>query len=76
MVRSWWRLHPPLLLLITACLLPASWSESYGAVRAEYRQFAPGSEHLRLPPLLLYSLQMTSAFVRRSYLRLTLESMR
>ena len=73
MVRSGWRLSlVPAFLLVLAVLFAGERVE----VGAHYRQFAPGAEHLRLPPLLLYSLQMTSAFAHRSYLRLTLESMR
>jgi hypothetical protein len=37
---------------------------------------SPGADHMQLPPILLYSLQMTVAFAKREYFRLTLESMR
>ena len=35
-----------------------------------------GAEQMHLPPILLYTLQMTTAFTTRQYIRLTLESMR
>lgn len=41
-----------------------------------FEQFPPGSEHLPMPKVLLYSLQMTNSFMERDYLPLTLESMR
>ena len=67
-----WRL-PLLLLALVWAALVGRWSATG---ETSHGQFPPGSEHLRLPPMLLYSLQMTTAFTTRSYFSLTLESMR
>ena len=68
-----WRALPIVLLIIT---LSQGSEAGEGGGGGKYHQFTPGSELLRLPPILMYSLQMTTAFARRSYLPLTLESMR
>jgi hypothetical protein len=41
-----------------------------------HEQFPPGSEHLIMPPVALYSLHMGTGALDRPYLRLTLASMK
>lgn len=47
-----------------------------GAANRIHHERPPNAEHLRLPPILLYSLQMSTFFATKQHIRLTLESMR